>query len=187
MHKSLLFSLSFLLWALVPAARGQQTEPLELSLEELFQLADQHHRALKIASFAEDLAAEEIQQQKNNQLPSLGASLSFSYNGDGWIADRDFKNGMRAPIPHFGNNFALQASQIIYKGGALKTAVEMADLGLLLAQLDKKQDRQDIRFLISGYYLELQKLQNQQQILQRHIEFRQGGTAHSRVHRILRG
>jgi len=39
-----------------------------------------------------------------------------------------------------------------------------------VAQLDKEKNKQDIRFLITGYYLELQKLQNQKQILEHNLE-----------------
>ena len=41
---------------------------------------------------------------------------------------------------------------------------------MLLAQLDKDKNQQDIRFLIVGYYLELQKLRNQKQILQHNMQ-----------------
>lgn len=170
MQKLVYLFFNFLLVALVSPLAAQEAGRLSVSLEELFKMADENNRALKISSYSEELAAEEIQQQKNEMLPSLEASLSFSYNGDGWIAERDFDNGMKAPIPDFGNNFALEASQVIYAGGALKTSVDMAKLGLVLAQLDKEKNRQDIRFLISGYYLELQKLQNQKQILQHNIQ-----------------
>src|SRR5690606_2913949 len=50
-----------------------------------------------------------------------------------------------------------------------KTSIENAELGLLISQLDKEKNRQDIRFLIAGYYPELQKIQNQKRILNRNI------------------
>ncbi|MEJ5964165.1 TolC family protein [Pedobacter immunditicola] len=170
MHKViyLLFTLSVFV-SIQPLA-AQESQKLPVTLEELFKMADENSRTLKISAYNEQLAAEEVQEQKNKLLPSLDATLSFSYNGDGWISDRDFSNGMSVPIPGYGNNFALEATQAIYAGGAIKTAIEVAKLDLMVAQLDKEKNKQDIRFLITGYYLELQKLQNQKQIMEHNID-----------------
>ena len=170
MHKViyLLFTLSIFV-SIQPLA-AQESQKLPVTLEELFKMADDNSRTLKIASYNEQLAAEEIQEQKNKLLPSLDAALSLSYNGDGWISDRDFSNGMSVPMPGYGNSFALEATQAIYAGGAIKTSIEVAKLDLLVAKLDKEKNKQDIRFLITGYYLELQKLQNQKQILEHNME-----------------
>lgn len=87
-------------------------------------------------------------------MPSVDVSLSASYLGDGWIADRDFSNGANAPMPHFGNNFAIEASQVIYAGGAISNSIAVAKLRKQLARLDKVRNREDIRFLLVGNYLE---------------------------------
>ncbi|WP_181304986.1 TolC family protein [Rufibacter sp. XAAS-G3-1] len=170
MHKVLPFLFTFFLISGLQAAVAQEPQKRLVSLQDLFRLADENNRTLRVGTYREQLAEEQIQQQKNQRLPSIEASLSFTYNGDGWIADRDFSNGMRAPIPSFGNNFALEATQVLYAGGAIKTSIEMAKLSKVMAQLDKTQDRQNIRFLLAGHYLELQKLQNQKQILRHNLQ-----------------
>ena len=53
-------------------------------------------------------------------------------------------------MPHFGNNFAIEASQVIYAGGAITSRIAIAKLQQQLAELDKEKNRQDIRFLLVG-------------------------------------
>ena len=90
--------------------------------------------------------------------------------GNVWLADRHFSNGENAPMPHFGNNFALEASQIIYAGGTISNRISIARLQQQLAQLDKEKNKQDIRFLLAGNYLEMFKLKNQEEVYLKNIE-----------------
>ena len=46
----------------------------------------------------------------------------------------------------------------------------MAKLGHQLAELDVEKNRQEVRFLLTGYYLDLYKLQNQSQVIAKNIE-----------------
>ena len=107
---------------------------------------------------------------RNALLPSIDVSLSASYLGDAWLSDRDFSNGENAPMPHFGNNFAIEASQVLYTGGAITNRIAVAKLQQQLAQLDKEKNKQDIRFLLVGNYLEMYKLRNQTEVYRKNIE-----------------
>lgn len=73
-------------------------------------------------------------------------------------------------MPHFGNNFALEAQQVIYAGGAVNSSIALAELGQQMAGLDAQKKRQEIRFLLIGYYLNIYKLGNQRQVLQKNLE-----------------
>lgn len=77
---------------------------------------------------------------------------------------------MRVGIPSFGNNFALEASQVIYAGGAVSSRIEMAQMGKQMAELDWRKNRQDIHFLLLGWYLDLYKTRNQIRVLDRNLE-----------------
>ena len=77
---------------------------------------------------------------------------------------------MKVDMPHFGNNFALEVQQVLYAGGAISSGIELAELGKQMAQLDSEKNRQEIRFLLVGYYLDLYKLSNQMQVLQKNIQ-----------------
>jgi outer membrane protein TolC len=158
-----------LLLKCIDPLHAQDAAPLKLNLESLYQLAETNNRELKLADYNQQLADEAVVSEKKKALPSLDVSVSASFLGDGWIADRNFSNGMRAPIPHFGNNFAIEASQVIYAGGAVDASVQNAKLGQQLARLEKDNNRQGVRFLLTGYYLELAKLHNQKQVLQNSI------------------
>ncbi|WP_419870192.1 TolC family protein [Chryseobacterium sp. CT-SW4] len=142
---------------------------LNASLQDLFVLADEQNRDLKILDNNEKIAEEAIKEEKQKLLPSLETSLFFSYNGDGWMSDRNFSNGFRAPIPDFGNNFALEAKQLIYAGGAASAGIELARLGHDYSKLETEKNRQNIRFAITGYYLEMLKLQNQRLVIEKNI------------------
>ena len=149
---------------------SQRADSKLMSIQEMFDLAEANSRSIRTYDLTEKEAEQAVQIAKNALLPSVDVSLSASYLGDGWIADRDFSNGANAPKPHFGNNFAIEASQVIYAGGAISNSIAVAKLRKQLARLDKVRNREDIRFLLVGTYLELFKLQNQAAVYRKNIE-----------------
>lgn len=144
-----------------------------MSLDEMFALADSLNSTIKVSNLAvsEAEAGEEV--ARNAYLPSIEASVSASYNGDGYIMDRNFKNGFGVAIPSFGNNFKLEVNQVIFAGGAIKSAVKMSEIGTELATLDAVRNRNEVRFLIAGDYIELCKLANQKKVLDDNIALAQ--------------
>lgn len=141
-----------------------------LGIDEMFRLADENSSSIKSYSTGKDAAAMALKSAKAQRLPDINASLSASYLGDGNLWDRDFSNGQTISMPHFGNNFALQASMTVYAGGAINSGIALVELGEQMATLDWQKNRQDIRFLLTGYYLNLFKLNNQAEVLEKNIE-----------------
>ncbi len=141
-----------------------------LGINEMFRLADENSQSIQTYKTGKETADEALKAAKSQRLPDIGASLSFSYLGDGYLWDRDFKNGQNIPMPHFGNNFALEAQQVIYAGGAINSSITLAELGQQMATLDWQKNRQEIRFLLTSYYLDLYKLNNQIQVLQKNLD-----------------
>ena len=156
-------------WALNISVVSAQTFQ-KMTIEEMFEMADANSRSIRTFRLAEEEAGQAVKVAKNAQLPSIDVSVSASYLGDAWLADRDFTNGENAAMPHFGNNFAIEASQVIYAGGAITSRIAIAKLQQQLAELDKEKNRQDIRFLLVGNYLEMYKLQNQAEVYRKNIE-----------------
>lgn len=158
---ALLFQASwgFLAW-------GQQRV---MTLDQMFAYADSLNSSIKVnlLGIEEAKAGEEV--ARNAFLPSIEASVSASYNGDGYIMDRDFTNGFPVDIPSFGNNFKLEVNQVIFAGGAVRSAVRMSEIGTEMARLDAKRNRNEVRFLIAGDYIELCKLANQKKVLEENI------------------
>lgn len=140
-----------------------------LTVDEMFSLAESNNRSISAYRIAEEEAAENVRVAKNGRLPSIEASLSASYLGDGWLSDRNFRNGTNAPMPHFGNNFALKATQVIYAGGAVSSEVEIAGLQAQVARLRSSDNRQDVRFLLLGYYLGIWQLRNRATVYRQNI------------------
>lgn len=149
---------------------AQDINERKLSIEEMFELAEQNNSRIKLGNTAVKEAQENVRVAENAYLPSIAASLSLSYNGDGIIMDRNFGNSFKAEIPSFGNNFALEVSQVIYAGGAISNSVKMSELQAQLASLSADKNKQEVRFLIIGNYLELCKLENQVKVFDLHIE-----------------
>lgn len=152
---------------------AQGTQQLVLGMNEMFRLADENSQSIKSYKTGTEEAREAVRAAKAQQLPDINASLSFSYLGDGYLWDRHFKNGQSISMPHYGNNFALQASQTVYAGGAIISSIAMAELSEQMAALDLQKNQQDIRFLLTGYYLNLYKLHNQARVYRQNIELTQ--------------
>lgn len=140
-----------------------------MSLDELFRLADENSRSQKIHTFKVDEAAKAVASARDERLPQIDAALSVSYLGNGYVCDRDFTDGMKAPIPHYGNNFVLTASQIIYSGGAVSGGIRMAEIAGRIAEEEKQLGRNDLRLMVASYYLEMYKTDNQIRVYDRNI------------------
>lgn len=168
MRKAYFLIVSFIA-SLCTQVCAQSVATQSLSVEQMFELAEQNNSCIKAHTTAIKQAQEGIKVAKNAYLPSIDASLSLSFNGDGMVMDRDFNYLMKAEIPEFGNNFVLEVSQVIYAGGAISSGVKLSELQAQIAALDADRNRQEVRFLIVGNYLELCKLENQLKVFESHI------------------
>ncbi len=148
---------------------AQTVNAYRMDIEAMFRLADANSASLAASQKAVTAAEAGTAAAKANRLPDVSTSLSGSFLGNGYVWDRHFENGSSVHIPHWGNNFALQASQAVYTGGALSAGIEQASLAEQMARLDLERNRQDVRFLLVGRYLNLYALHNQQQVIVQNI------------------
>ena len=158
-----------LLCATVLCSQGLYAQSLLMGIDELLRLADAQSKSIQTYRTGTEAAGESLKAAKAQRLPDVNVSLSASYLGDGKIWDRDFGNAMTVDMPHFGNNFAIEAQQVIYAGGAISSGIRQAELGKQLAELDLQKDIQEVRFLLIGHYLNLYKLDNHIKVLQDNI------------------
>lgn len=158
-----------------------------MSLQSLYDLADQQNQRIKVSEAALKAAEEGVASAKSAMLPSVELSVQGSYTGNAFMMSRGFstsgtteyivpglgpqqvENG-KQPTPHWGNSFTAQATQVIYAGGAIRSGIAMAKLGQRIAELDVEKNRQEVRFLLTGHYLDLYQLQNQSQVIAKNIE-----------------
>ena len=159
-----------LLYTAVLCSQGVCAQTRQMGIEELFRLADEQSKSIQTYQTGKEAAEEALKAAKAQRLPDVNVSLSASYWGNGKLWDRDFGNAMTVDMPHFGNNFALEAQQVIYAGGAISSGIKQAEIGKALAELDLQKNVQEIRFLLVGHYLNLYKLDNQIKVLQRNME-----------------
>ena len=159
-----------LLCITVLCSQGLCAQTRQMGIEELFRLADEQSKSIQTYRTGKKAAEEALKAAKAQRLPDVNVSLSASYWGNGKLWDRDFGNAMTIDMLHFGNNFALEAQQVVYAGGAISSGIRQAELGKMLAELDLQKNVQEIRFLLVGHYLNLYKLDNQIRVLQKNME-----------------
>ena len=116
-----------------------------------------------------DEAEKAIEIAKNDLLPSVGAKATAQYISDCVTFDRDFGNWESGEMPHFGNSLILKATQVIYAGGRIKNNINLKRLEKESSVQDEILNRQDLRFLLAGYYLEISKLSNQKYVYENNI------------------
>ena len=156
-------------------------ESYVLTLEQMFALADENSKALKTEEAALAEAQQGVKVSKNGYLPDIDLSLSASYLGNGYLMNRDFTDGQFIKMPHQGNNFAVQVTQLIYGGGAVHNGVAMAKLKEAMADVNREATRSRVRFMLTGFYLDLCKQQNVLKVYDRNIELAQTVTEEAKA------
>ena len=76
-----------------------------LRMDEMFQLDDSNSKSINLHALAVDEAEQAVQVARNGQLPNIQAAMEFKSIGDGWMTERDFKNGKHADMPNYGDSF----------------------------------------------------------------------------------
>ena len=159
-------------WALAqtPQVKLASDGNLPMSISQLFEKIEDNNKELRTSKTGIEAANLGIESAKSKRLPDLDASLSFSYIGNALITDRDFSNVHGLKSPHLGNNFAFQAQQVVYAGGAINAGIKLAELGKLQAEVGVKLTRQQARFIALGQYLDLYKIDNRIRVYEKNIE-----------------
>lgn len=140
-----------------------------ISLEEIFETAEANSAQLRPYFTATKEAEKEISVARSGRLPEITASLSLSYLGDGFTTKRNFSDYIKAPIPHFGNNANIAVNQPVYTGGAISTGIEIAELKSTAARFAAEMQRNNIRFQLTGFYLDLYKYSNLRSVVESNI------------------
>lgn len=144
-----------------------------MTISQLFDKIEGNCKSLTAAKTGVEAANLGIESAKSKRLPDLDASLSFSYIGNALLTDRDFSNVHGLKSPHFGNNFAFNAQQVVYAGGAINAGIRLAELGKQQAEVGVKLTRQQMRFIALGQYLDLYKIDNRIKVYEKNIELTQ--------------
>lgn len=158
------YKMTLLAMALFFSAASAQTSERKMTLDEVIQLALENHTQLKLSKENINIAKQQTKIAELQKLPSVTASANAFYLGDALLLDKDLSKVATLTMPHFGNTYSVQASELIFKGGLVKKSVEMTELRAQLAELDHEKDTQNIKFLVTSAYLDLQKIINQKNV-----------------------
>lgn len=142
-----------------------QNPQVRLSLEEAFSLADS--ASLRVLSARERLKSSEesYYEAKTSRLPDISAEASSGYISNGWVTDRDFSDGQKAPIPHFSLGASLSVSEPLFTGGRISSGIESAKTARDISYTDLQGEKQDTRFEVAGYLLDILRLQENERVL----------------------
>ena len=140
-----------------------------ITLEEIFEAAETNSAQLRPSFTAQTEAEREISVARAGRLPDINASLSLSYIGNGFTTERSFSDYQKAPIPHFGNGLSLNVTQPVYTGGAQTYAIELAELKSTAARYATDFQRNNIRFQLTGFYLDIYKYTNLRRVIESNI------------------
>lgn len=148
--------------------RAMAQQPMTIA--QLFDRIEAYSKVLRASRSGVEAAELGVASAKSQRLPDVEASLSLSYIGNALLTDRDFSNGHWLSSPHLGNNFALEAQQVVYAGGAIDAGIKLAELGKRQAEAGMALTRQQARFVALGQYLDLFKIDNRIQVYEKNIE-----------------
>lgn len=166
----LILSGMLLLTALSNVYSQEGVTQLKLTIPEFFSRVVENNPSLKVSQQQIGIAQQNTILTKNSLLPTAQASVSAFYLGNVNIYTPDFQNSFKQEMPHFGNSFALEFSQLIWKGGQVRESIHLASLQEEIAQLQNLSSEQNIKLLTLGYYLDYCKLHNQKRVYQQNIQ-----------------
>ena len=154
----------------VPHEGMRNAGAVRMSISQLFDSVEVNSKSLTACKSEVESASWGIESAKINRLPDIDASLSMSYIGNALITDRNFTNVHGLKSPHVGNNFALQAQQVVYAGGAINAGIKLSELAHQQANEAVRLTRHQARFLALGQYLELSKIDNRMKVYEKNID-----------------
>lgn len=148
---------------------GATSDTLRLTLTDVFTRIENENQTMSMLRTAQEAAEEGIKSAKNARYPEINAELNVSYIGDCFLTDRNFSNYTKAPSPHFGNGFTLEAQQVVYAGGAVNAAVRMAEHEGHMSEAVINKSRQGLRLMAAGEYLDLFRTDNSIKVYKENI------------------
>lgn len=144
-------------------------DTLQLTLTDVFTRIENENRTMAMLRTAQEAAEQGIRSAKDARYPEINTEVNVSYIGDSFLTDRDFSNYTKAPSPHFGNGFTLEAQQVVYAGGAVNAAVKMAEHEGRMSEAVISQSRQGLRLMAAGEYLDLFRTDNSIKVYEKNI------------------
>lgn len=145
---------------------SQVMQERTMTVQELAESVQANNIQLKLASTSVDIADARIGELKTNRLPDISTDLSAFYLSDVTIYDTGFRKLQTVDLPNFGNQFNVNASQLLFAGGKINKSIALADMSKTLSENQLNNTEQGIKLNATELYLSLYNLQNQKRILE---------------------
>ena len=160
--KASFFLVFFLTFQLTDA---QELPKRKMTVQQLADSLEAKNIQIKLADVSVKIATAKIADVKTNRLPSLGAEMTGMYLSDVTIYDKDWSQVQKVDLPNLGHQFSVSAKQLIYGGGRVNKAVELAELNKALTENQLNDVNLGVKLNAAELYLTLYNLQNQKEIL----------------------
>jgi outer membrane protein len=146
-----------------------QQDSIKISLDDVFRIADAGNTQIKLSHALFERSEETIRDKKNDRLPTAGLNGSVGYLTNVGVIGLGTMGSGFYDMPHFSNSYALQAGWVLYAGGKVTTAIDIATVENRIAGLDLAKDSQSIRLVLAGYFLDLYKGYSQKKVFEQNI------------------
>ena len=145
-------------------------DSIRLSLGDVFRITDSASKKLKLDAINISAAETQMAITKNQQLPDVDFAFAGGYLTDvGVIGLGNIKSGFYS-MPHITNSFVLQASYLVFSGGRVKDDIGIVKIQRQIAGFNLEKDKQEIKLVLTGYYLDLYRLMLQRKVYQQNID-----------------
>ena len=152
----------------VPAAG--QNDTLFLTVDRLFELGMQQSLQLKADALAEDAVRVREQGARAERLPDLSVGLRGGFVGQPVVFRQGLSDTYRPDAPEWSQNYAVDLSQPLYRGGQVRHSIRKAGMERTLAALRTATDAADLKLSLLEQYMQLFSLYREQDVLTRNIE-----------------
>lgn len=146
-----------------------QTDSLSLSVEQLFEQGIAQSLRIGADQLKEDMAGLRARTARTLRLPDIEVGLKGGYVGQPVVFEHGLSDPTRPDAPDWSQNYAIDFTQPLYRGGKIKYAIRQADLQRNIAALQTATDQADLKLELLRQYLDLFSLYKQHQVLARDI------------------
>ena len=147
-----------------------QSDTLFMSVERLFELGLRHSLLFQADALKENIAEEQERGARIDRLPDLEIGVRGGFVGQPVIFQKGLSEPYRPATPDWSQNYAVDFTQAIYRGGKSRFTIRKAEMERSLASLQTETDAADLKLSLLEQYLQLFYLYRQQEVLVRNIE-----------------
>lgn len=147
-----------------------QSDTLFMSVERLFELGLRHSLLFQADALKENIAEEQERGARIDRLPDLEIGVRGGFVGQPVIFRKGLSEPYRPATPDWSQNYAVDFTQAIYRGGKSRFTIRKAEMERSLASLQTETDAADLKLSLLEQYLQLFYLYRQQEVLVRNIE-----------------